>query len=240
MTGWHTGALCAFDTETTGTDTTTDRIVTAAFIRIQPGAEPAARTWLINPGVDIPAEATAVHGITSQRARDEGMDPRTALGEIIHELECALTLGVPLIAYNAPFDLTILDRECRRHGITAAVGDALREHSATVIDPLVLDKHVDRYRRGSRKLADVCVHYGTRIDGAHDASHDALAAARVAWQIASRNPEIAAMDLAELHQLQIKARAGQAASFGDYLRRQGKTERVDGCWPVCTCEEVAA
>ena len=46
------------------------------------GREPETLTWLVNPGIDIPAEASAIHGITTERAQAEGMDPAEAAEEI--------------------------------------------------------------------------------------------------------------------------------------------------------------
>jgi DNA polymerase-3 subunit epsilon len=138
--------------------------------------------------------------------------------------------GIPLVIYNAPYDLTVVDRETRRHKMTP-FADALAGHAVMVIDPLVLDKHVDQYRKGKRTLTAACDHYGVTLDGAHDSSFDALAAMRVAWKIAVTYPSIATMTLAGLHDLQEKAKADQAAGFQDYLRRQGKDEVIDGAWP---------
>lgn len=79
----------------------------------------------------------------------------------------------------------------------------------------------------------MCAHYGVRIDGAHDAAQDALAAARVAYRIAQRNPALAAMPLPELHALQMKAKAEQAQSFRRY--KQGRNEPFDDIrdeWPI--------
>jgi DNA polymerase III subunit epsilon len=124
----------------------------------------------------------------------------------------------------------VLDRDTRRHALEP-FGEHFPDGTA-VIDPYVLDKHVDPYRKGGRKLVDVCAHYGVRIDAAHEAAADAIAAARVAWRIAQKYPALAAMPLDELHRLQVKAKASQSASFQDYLRRQGKTDVIDGSWPM--------
>lgn len=229
MSAWHLGPLAAYDCETTGTDVESTRIVTAAVIVRGGGREPETLSWLVNPGMEIPAEAVAVHGITTERARAHGMDPAKAAEEISRKLASLMPDGLPLVIFNAPFDLTVLDRETRRYQL-APFGGALE--GAAVIDPFVLDKHLDPYRKGSRKLKAVCAHYGVKLDGAHDASADAIAAARVAWRIAQRYPEIAGMPLAELHELQVKARAEQAASLQEYFRRQGKSEVVDGSWPL--------
>jgi DNA polymerase-3 subunit epsilon len=133
---------------------------------------------------------------------------------------------MPLIAYNASYDLTVLDAELRRHGHPPlTIG-------GPVIDPLVLDRALDRYRRGSRKLAAACEHYQVRLDGAHDAAADALAAGRVAWRIAQLHPHIAAMPLPELHAFQARAHETWADGFESYLRSQGKSEIIDRAWPL--------
>jgi DNA polymerase-3 subunit epsilon len=142
---------------------------------------------------------------------------------------------IPLVIFNAPYDLTVLDRETRRYDLEP-FGDILGRWLARglcgVVDPFVLDKHVDRYRKGKRTLEAACGHYKVTLDGAHQSSADAIAAMRVAWRIASRYPVIAGMELPELHELQTGAKAEQAASFQEYLRRQGNDEVVDTSWPL--------
>jgi DNA polymerase-3 subunit epsilon len=237
---WNLGPMVAFDLETTGVDVDTARIVTACVAVIDGSGQrpPETMTWLVNPGTDIPEQATEIHGITTDHAHEYGRPASECVGEIALALFRA---NGPIVAFNACYDLTVLDREMRRHSIGVQLPDRLQ-----VIDPFVLDKHIDRYRKGSRKLADTCDLYGVRLDGAHDASHDAIAAARVAWRIAQRYPEIAEMPLAELHALQVVAKREQDASFAEYLRGQARRVRdvdeqialnarataVTGQWPV--------
>ncbi|GDY61930.1 hypothetical protein SAV14893_013230 [Streptomyces avermitilis] len=72
---WHEQLLIGFDLETTGTDPREARIVTGAVIEVK-GQEPVGRReWLADPGVEIPADAVAVHGITNERAAAEGGPP---------------------------------------------------------------------------------------------------------------------------------------------------------------------
>lgn len=66
MPCWYDGPLAAFDTETTGIDVERDRIVSAALVvQETPRSAPRITRWLINPGVEIPDAATAVHGLTA-------------------------------------------------------------------------------------------------------------------------------------------------------------------------------
>lgn len=239
MTGWHEGPLAGFDLETTSPDPETARIVTAAIVVRGDDAPPEDYSWLVSPGIEIPAEATAVHGITTERAQAEGIDPAKAAEEISRRLAALVLDRLPLVIFNAPFDLTVLDREARRHALPG-FGDVLDGCAGFVIDPFVLDKHLDPYRKGKRTLTANCEHYRVKLDGAHDAGNDALAAMRLAWKIAATHPSVAAMPLTGLHDLQVKARAAQAASFQDYLRRQGKDEVIDGSWPFRAFAEVTA
>ena len=231
---WTNGPFLAYDCESTGTDCDIDRIVTATTVLLQPDAEPVVTSWLINPGVPIPAEATAVHGITDDHALTYGRPPAECLAEIVAALTSAAAAGIPVLAYNAAYDLTILDRECRRHGLTPpALG--------SVLDPFVIDKAVDRYRKGKRTLTAACEHFGVRHDGAHDATADAVAAARVMWALGQRYPNLAAMSLTEVHAAQQQWAAEQAASFRDYLIRQGKTDDLPtGEWPMRAYADPAA
>ncbi|NEC93328.1 exonuclease domain-containing protein, partial [Streptomyces sp. SID12501] len=111
-------AAVAFDLETTGTDVETDRIVTAAVVRLDSGgAVSAERTWLLDPGVAIPEQASAIHGISTAHAREHGAPAAAAIAEIARTVAEELRAGTPLVVMNARYDLSLLDRECRRHGV---------------------------------------------------------------------------------------------------------------------------
>lgn len=236
MTAWHEGPMLAFDLETTGPDPDTARIVTATLIALD-GPNTAPRHWvqgireyLVNPGVDIPAGATAVHGITTTHARENGMNRERAVAEIIGEIGLRLHRGIPVVAYNGAYDLTVLDREARRLNI-----DPLTNRLPVVgpmVDPYVLDKQVDKYRKGSRKLVDVADHDGIDLRNAHTSQADALAAAQVGVAIAGRYPELVGVDLPRLHTLQTTWRREQCASLQAYFRRKDPTAVVNGDWPV--------
>jgi len=227
---WYKERLAAFDIETTGVDIGLDRIVTAAVSLTDGDRFVESTNWLVDPGVDIPSGATRVHGITTERARAEGRVPAEAIDEIVTALANWMQEGVPVIAFNARFDLTVLDREARRYGVRP-----LLEHvggAMLVVDPLILDRQFDRFRRGKRTLSAVCAHYGVRLDDAHAASADALAAARIVRKLAQAFAGLGEADLHALQGHQTVWAADQAASLESYLRKQGRREHVERTWPI--------
>ncbi|MGH8791193.1 MAG: exonuclease domain-containing protein [Stackebrandtia sp.] len=219
---WNAGPLIAFDTETTGTAPTSDRIVSAAIVD-----DSGATTWLIDPGTEIPTAASAVHGITTQHAREHGREPRQALAEIGEALTNAADKEIPVVVYRAGFDLTLLACELGRHELPQAPWEALR-----VVDPYVLDKKCDRYRRGKRTLSDVCAHYGVELSEAHSAAADARAALSLARAVAEADSRISGMNAAELHLAQAGWHADDAESLEAFFRRKGRDEVVDRRWPL--------
>ena len=231
--GWHRELLIGFDLETTGTDPHEARIVTGAVIEVRAGEPLGRREWLADPGVEIPADAVAVHGISNERATAEGGPADQVADAIADVLVSYWQTGVPVVAYNAAFDLTLLSAELCRHGLPSLSDRLGGPAPAPVIDPYTIDRWVDRYRRGKRNLEAVCAEYGIVLEAAHNACADALAAARLASAIATRHPKIAALGPAELHTRQIGWYAEWAADFQSFLRRKGdETAVIDGTWPI--------
>jgi len=233
MTTWYEGPLAAFDTETTGVDVETDRIVSAAVVvQDAPGTRPRMSRWLVNPGVPVPEAATAVHGLTDEHLQRNGRWPAPVMFEIAEQLAEQAMMNRPLVVMNAPFDLTLLDRELRRHRASSLdrwfEGSALR-----VLDPRVLDKHLDRYRKGRRTLTDLCAHYGVSLEGAHDAGADALAALDVVRALGRRfATRLERLTPAELHALQTGWHAAQARGLQAWFTKSGTPEIVNPDWPL--------
>jgi len=219
-----------FDLETTGVDVTRDRIVTAHVGLLDgTGAHVRARDWLADPGVPIPDGAAAIHGITTARARADGRPAGEVVAEVTEALRAMLDAGIPVVAYNAPYDFSLLKHEAQRHGVEPIVSPS------PVIDPLVVDKTYDRYRRGKRTLSAVAAHYAVRLDDAHDAAADAVAAGRLAQALAERFAPWLPPTAAELHTRQIGWARAQAASLTEYFVSIGRIEataRLDGSWPI--------
>lgn len=229
---WIKGCLAGFDVETTGVNPAEARIVTAAVCRYGGGLEPRVRTWLADPGVEIPPQTTAIHGVTTEAARAAGRPPADVVAEVVEQLVAATAAGWPLVIMNAPYDLTLLEAEAARHGVRGLY--AVR--SPLVLDPRVLDKRVDRWRRGRRRLEDLCRNYGVVHGGAHQAGADAVAACEVTAAIAAEHPELAALSLVDLHERQIGWAAEQQAGLREHFATTyGKTHRAAGVrteWPL--------
>ena len=225
---WHYGKLAAFDLETTGVDPHAARIVTAcvAVIDVHGPSDPRVAEWLVNPGIPIPEEATKVHGITNERAAADGQPPAAAVADIIDVLTLAWGTGAVVVGHNVAYDLTVLASEAARHGLPPL------EVAGPVVDTLVLDKHVDPYRKGKRTLGVAAQHYNAALGEAHNAAADAMAAARIAWRIAELYPDIAALSAVELHARQVTWAREQGESLRAYFTRQGKQETVALGWPI--------
>lgn len=231
--GWHRDLLIGFDLETTGTDPREARIVTAAVVEVRDG-EPIRHTeWLADPGVPIPEEAVTIHGVTTERAAAEGRPSREVADEIAEALVGYWKTGVPVVAYNAAFDLTMLAAELRRHGLPS-LGERLGgEEVGPIVDPYTIDRAVDRYRKGRRTLVATCGEYGVVLSAAHQASADAVAAVRVACALAERYARVAELEPWALHRSQEDWYARWAVGYQKWLRRERDPEAVvDGSWPL--------
>lgn len=228
MSSWA-DRIGVFDLETTGVDVETARIVTACVAVLDARGEVVDRwDWIADPGVEIPEGASAIHGITTERARLEGRASEVVVAEITQTLRTLVALGIPIVVYNAPYDLSLLDRECRRSEL------APLEDPAPIVDPLVLDKAVDRYRKGKRTLEVAAAHYGVTLDDAHDAGADAIAAGRVAQALLRTFPAELDIPIGDLHGRQAIWYAEQAARFQEYIRgTKGDAEfTASTAWPV--------
>ena len=217
-----------FDTETTGLSLTNDRIVTACAIELDAAGQVVGerREWLANPGIPIPPMATSVHGITNEIAERDGRPAAEVIGEILEALREYLSQGVAVVAYNAPYDFTMLHHEAIRHGF------APLDSPAPVIDPLVIDKKLDKWRKGSRKLEAVAPLYGVSLDNAHTAADDAIAAGRVAQAIAKKYAAELPSDAMAMHDAQVAWSREQVLSFIAWKQKTEPDFHDEPGWPV--------
>ncbi|EEI79566.1 DNA polymerase III subunit epsilon [Corynebacterium striatum] len=214
--------MLSFDLETTSVNPKEARIVTSALVRID-GRDVDKREMLADPGVEIPEAAAKIHGITTEKARAEGQPHDEVLAQTVRSIRQAWDDGLTLIVYNAAYDLSVL---------RALTGDFTVD--GPVFDPFVIDRVKDKWRKGKRTLGDVSAHYGVTLENAHEATSDALAAARIAWmQVRQHFPELAQMDTTELMEYQAVEWYKDRESFKKYLEGQGKDANdVSTAWPM--------
>lgn len=159
-----TRPLAFFDLETTGVEPKTARIVEISVAKHMPDGTVESKTRRFNPGVPIPAEATAVHGITDADVAHEPEFKLLAHGITTYLTNCDLA-GYNLIRY----DLPVLEAEFSR----AKVPFSLEGRQ-------VLDVMQIFYCKEPRDLAGACRFYLNREHGgAHSAQADVTATAEV-------------------------------------------------------------
>jgi DNA polymerase III subunit epsilon len=231
MANWATGEVLGFDFETTGIDRFNDVPVSFALVTVVAGELISTSSSLVDPGREIPTGAIEVHGISTERARAEGMPLHDAIEMVTQAVISASRRRVPLVGMKLDFDLTILDAQSRRLS-----GWGLRERGwdGPVLDAVVLDRHLDRYRKGSRTLSALCAHYGVEIENAHDAVADAVASARVVCAQAACFNELNAAEPAALHESSIGWHREWAEDYDVWRLGQGMApmDRRDFVWPV--------
>lgn len=214
--------MLSFDLETTSANPREARIVTSALVRIVgPSSEPYE--MLADPGVEIPEGASRIHGITTEQARAEGQPHDEVLAETVRRIKQGWEEGLTLVVYNASYDLTILRRLTGDFTVTGPV-----------FDPYVIDRAKDRYRKGKRTLGDVSAHYGVTLGTAHEATADALAAARIAWVQANKTfPELKEMSPEELMEFQAVSYYELQVDLKKYLDSRGRdSSDVNTSWPM--------
>lgn len=225
MPGWSK-RLVGFDLETTGLDLSTSRVVTASIVEIDASGDVVtSKDWLVNPGIEIPAEAAAVHGVTTEIAQRDGIEPDQALSEISSTLQSYFRQSISVTAFNAPYDFTILNNELARHGLP-------RLEAKPVIDPLVIDKRFVKFRKGKRTLSILCGHYSIELLNAHQSSADALAAVRLAQQQARLFSAEIDQDNFSLHEQQVDWSREQDEDFARFMSDKNPNFKLVPGWPT--------
>lgn len=227
---WDRGPLLGFDLETTSPDPYTALPVSFALAQFNNQKMSEVRTGLIDPGIPIPAESTSIHGITDEmvKARGGSLEASVAgIGAILFE---ASARGTPVTGCNLSFDLTIINILHAHFFGRSLIGLGW---CGPAIDVLVIDRHVDRYRRGKRTLDGLCHQYRVEAGG-HLAAGDAIAATLVAIELSAAWKEVREMHPSELHEAQKLWHKGWFDHYNEYRVEQGeeKLDKREGQWPI--------
>ncbi|MGA3214437.1 MAG: exonuclease domain-containing protein [Acidimicrobiales bacterium] len=212
---WNEGPLLGFDLETTGVNPCKDLPVQVALVRWDRCAIACRNVFLVDPGCEIPAAAEAVHGISTRKARREGCRLEEAVAILHSVLQKAQADRLPVVAMNASFDITIATTLFRNFGLKPIAWVAL-------VDPLVIDRQMDRYRSGKRRLDALCRVYDVILASPHDAGSDADATVAIARTIAERYPELAGYEIDELTRCEAEWHHAWALEYDSWCRANGK------------------
>ncbi|HQR45298.1 MAG TPA: 3'-5' exonuclease [Thermoanaerobaculia bacterium] len=178
-----------FDLETTGTEKMLDRIVEIAAIAVPPEGPPRVFDRLVNPGVRIPSEASAVHGISDADVADA-----PTFRDLVPEL-LAFLGDADLAGYNVrAFDIPVLQKEFERAGATFSL-ERRR----------IVDMQTIFFKKEPRDLAAALrLFAGRDHGGAHAALADVVATAEVLAGQLRRYPDLP-RTLDGLHEFSVPA-----------------------------------
>lgn len=164
---WQTGRFAAFDTETTGIDPRSARIIEFGLVIFDNGEVVERFQTLIHPECLLPPEITRITGI-----KDDDLVGKPVFADLADDLERRL-VAQPLLAYNAAFDRSMVEGEFRRLGRSIAL--------PVFLDPFPFCHEAFKVAKKTKtaKLVDIAAFMGIALESAHRADHDAEAAGRV-------------------------------------------------------------
>lgn len=192
--------ICFFDLETTGTNLAKDRIVEIAILKIYPNGNKESKTWLVNPGMPIPEEVIAIHGITNEKVANE--PTFNELAPRINEMIKGCDLG----GYNSNrFDIPLLVEELLRAGIDFEMKST---HS--------VDVQTIFHKMEQRTLSAAYQFYcGKNLEDAHSAEADTMATYEVLKSQIERYEELE-NDIASLAHFSARKKFADFAGFIAY------------------------
>ena len=152
--------LVFFDLETTGINIAKDRIVEISILKVFPNGNKESKTWLVNPEMEIPKEASDIHGITNEKVVTE-----PTFNELAQQVS-DLIKGCDLAGFNSNrFDIPLLAEEMLR-----------AEVNFDMKDRVAIDVQVIFHKKEQRTLGAGYEFYcGKTLENAHSAEADTVA-----------------------------------------------------------------
>ena len=167
--------ICFFDLETTGIDVSKDRIVEIAVVKIYPNGNKESKTWLVNPTIPIPAETTAIHGISDEKVANEPTFKELA------PLVYNMIKDSDLAGFNSDrFDIPLLAEEMLRAGV-----DFDMKNSVSVDVQTIFHKKEERTLSAAYKF-----YCGESLENAHSANADTEATYEILKAQLDRYPDL--------------------------------------------------
>ena len=209
QTPWPEIPLAVIDFETTGTDSEVDRIIEVGIVHFDKGEVTLREGLLVNPGIPIPEESQAVHGITN-----EEIAGAPSFDQLLPRVIDLLHGRLP-VAYNAAFDRGFLLNELNRvkNAVTQDGLPPAMRAEVVWVDPLVWAREAFKEQK-SRRLEVVAEQLGVPLEQAHRAAGDAEATGKVLYALAPNMPQA----YGELIRLQDRYGAFQDAEMYPWKR----------------------
>ena len=170
-----TRPICFFDLETTGTNIAKDRIVEIAILKVYPNQTTESKTWLVNPGMEIPEDVIAIHGISNEKVANE--PEFKELSKEIYRMIKDCDLG----GFNSDrFDIPLLAEELLRADIDFDMKNTVAIDVQTIF-----------HKMEKRTLSAAYKFYCDKdLIDAHSAEADTLATYEVLLSQLDRYPEL--------------------------------------------------
>jgi DNA polymerase-3 subunit epsilon len=215
--------IAGFDLETTGLDGMKDHIVQYSFQLFRDNVRIQDYSSFVNPGVEV--TATEIHGITTADVQSAPSEESTII-RIDNLFRASYLNNIPVVIMNAQFDISFYRDVMLTHYGLKPTKDFL------LLDPLVIDKHFDKYRPGKRNLESLANYYGIKTsEEFHNAHYDVTGAVAIARQ------QLAKWDLGndwfKLHELQAQWSDEQLRSLHQYFISSNREfDRIPVGWPI--------
>lgn len=218
--------IASFDTETTGIDLDKDEVVTASIVSVVDGKFDT-KEWLLKTNIESNPSAYSKHLIDRETQLSDGLDYESTIIEIARTLVNDYDY---IITANGTFDLTMVQNSFDRTNGE----DYFDLSSISMIDIMVLDKYLDKYRRGSRKLMDLADHYRVNYEGIpHNSTFDAILTYGIYVMMLPQLEDMghSVRDLPHLCEVEHR---DQRRNLAEYFERVGKRATVTTGYPVNT------
>ncbi len=222
--------VLVFDLETTGVDVEDDVPVSFSLVQYAYGRLVFESHQIINPGRPIPAESVAIHHITDDIARSFGIPLTSALTQLREALMNASELGWVVLGMNVSFDLTVVDRACSHY-----LGRGLLDlhYAAATLDVLILDRHLDRFRKGKRRLIDLAAAYNvSTAEALHNSLVDSKVTLQVLLAMLDKYPELTEIPSANYSSSMFTYHEEWLQSFNKWRLSKGEEPLPSKVWPI--------
>jgi len=189
--------ICFFDLETTGIQVSKDRIVEISILKVFPNGNKESKTWLVNPEMKIPAETTAIHGISDEKVANEPTFKE--LAPIVYQM----IKDSDLAGFNSDrFDIPLLAEEMLRAEI-----DFEMKNTVTVDVQTIFHKKEQRTLSAGYKF-----YCGKDLDGAHSAAVDTNATYEILLAQLERYPDLE-NNIKEISEFSTRKKSADFAGF---------------------------